>query len=181
MRLQKIRENPFDMLLDGAQGRLALNKSALRSVVVTGCLLAALSAFSAGPEDSTQIGEIEANPDAYHLRQVTLKGRVHEVQMLDPYFQPSGAACTGAYLFTLQDETGYLQVVVLGVCGVPIARSLEVTEGDDVVLQGVIHAPGRFGTFYGLDGRRRSDKTSPPLHAIAKELHRLEPQGPTAP
>ena len=138
-------------------------------------------AFSAGPGEAAQIGEIEANPDTYHLRQVTLKGRVHDVQMLDPYFQPSGSACTGAYLFTLQDETGYLQVVVLGVCGVPIARSLEVTEDDEVMLQGVIHAPGRFGTFYGLDGKRRSEKTSSPLHVVAQEIHRVERPHPVVP
>ena len=144
-------------------------------------LLTSTVAFPAGPDDIAQIVEIEANPDTYHLRQVTLKGRVHDVQMLDPYFQPSGSACTGAYLFMLEDETGYLQVVVLGVCGVPIARSLEVTEDDDVVLQGVIHAPGRFGTFYGLDGKRRSEKTSTPLHVVAKEIHRVERPHPVAP
>jgi len=140
-------------------------------------LLIGTDALCSNPDEATQIAEIEANPDAYHLRQVTLKGRVHDVQILDPYFQPSGAACTGAYLFTLQDETGYLQVVVLGACGVPIARSLEVTEDDDIILQGVIHGQGRFGTFYSLDGTRRTDKSSPPLHVIAKEIHRLERPG----
>jgi len=138
-------------------------------------------AFPASPEEAIQIAEIEANPDTYHLRQVTLQGRVHDIQILDPYFQPSGTACTGAYLFTLQDETGFLQVVVLGVCGVPIARSLEVTEDDDILLQGVIHAPGRFGTFYGLDGTRRDDKRPPPLHAVAKEILRLDHSHPVAP
>ena len=155
--------------------------SAMTSVVIAACLLATLNAFSAESEEGVQIGDIEANADLYHLRQVTLKGRVHDIQMLDPYFQPSGTACTGAYLFTLQDETGYLRIVVLGVCGVPIARSLEVSEDDDVIVQGVVHAPGRVGTFYGLDGRRQSEKTAQPLHAVAKEIRRLERQHPVAP
>jgi len=158
-----------------------MTASAISSAVIAGCLLGTFPALSAESDEGVQIGDIETNAELYHLRQVTLKGRVHDVQMLDPYFQPSGTACTGAYLFTLQDETGYMQIVVLGVCGVPIARSLEVSEDDDVIVQGVVHAPGRVGTFYGLDGRRRSDKTSPPLHAVAKEIRRIEREHPAVP
>jgi hypothetical protein len=115
------------------------------------------------PEAYTSIAEIEARPDAFHLRQVAMKGRVHDVRQLDPYFQPSGTACTGAYLFTLQDETGFLRIAVLGVCGVPIARSLEVSEDDEVIVKVVIQAPGRL----------EADHPIPP-HAVASEIKKVK-------
>jgi len=123
-------------------------------------------------EEPTEIAAIEGDPEAYHLRQVTLHGRVHDLQLLDPYYQPSGVACTGAYLFTLEDETGFLQVAVLGVCGIPVFRPPEVREGDTITLQAVIHAPGRFGYSYSLEGLRHPGSSSAPLHAVAKEIRK---------
>jgi hypothetical protein len=125
-------------------------------------LCAADGAGPGEPDAFTSIAEIEDRPDAFHLRQVAMKGRVHDVRQLDPYFQPSGTACTGAYLFTLQDDTGFLRIAVLGVCGVPIARSLEVSEDDEVIVKAVIQAPGR------LEG------THPvPPHAVAAEIRKV--------
>jgi hypothetical protein len=123
-------------------------------------------------EEPVQIAAIEADPDTYHLRHVTLQGRVHDMQILDPYYQPTGVACTGAYLFTLEDETGFIQVAVLGVCGIPVFRAPEVAEGDTILLKGVIHAPGRFGYNYSLEGLRRPGDSSAPLHAVANEIHK---------
>jgi hypothetical protein len=123
-------------------------------------------------EEPVQIATIESDPDTYHLRDVILHGRVHDLQLLDPYFQPSGTACTGAYLFTLEDETGFIQVAVLGVCGLPALRSPEVSEGETILLKAVIHAPGRFGYSYSLEGLRRPGSSSAPLHAVAKEIHK---------
>lgn len=123
-------------------------------------------------EEPIQIATIEADPDTYHLRDVTLHGRVHDLQLLDPYFQPSGTACTGAYLFTLEDETGFIQVAVLGVCGMPAFRPPEVNEGETILLKAVIHAPGRFGYSYSLEGLRRPGSSSAPLHAVAKEIRK---------
>jgi len=127
-------------------------------------------------EEPLQIATIEADPETYHLRDVTLHGRVHDLQVLDPYFQPSGTACSGAYLFTLEDETGFIQVAVLGVCGMPAIRSPEVNEGETILLRAVIHAPGRFGYSYSLEGLRRPGSSSAPLHAVAKQIHKsVEP------
>lgn len=126
-------------------------------------------------EEPIQIATIEADPDTYHLHDVMLHGRVHDLQVLDPYFQPSGSACTGAYLFTLEDETGFLQVAVLGVCGMPAFRPPEVREGETILLKAVIHAPGRFGYSYSLEGLRRPGSSSAPLHAVAREIIHQEP------
>ena len=138
-------------------------------------LLGGLNLQAARAEEPIQIATIEADPDTYHLRHVTLHGRVHDLQMLDPYFQPSGVACTGAYLFTLEDETGFLQVAVLGVCGMPASRPPEVSEGETILLKAVIHAPGRFGYSYSLEGLRHPGSSSAPLHAVARELIHQEP------
>jgi hypothetical protein len=139
-------------------------------------LLTLLLVFSAlepaCAEEPLQIAVIEADPDTYHLRHVTLQGRVHDLQLLDPYYQPTGVACTGAYLFTLEDETGFMQVAVLGVCGIPVFRTPEVTEGDTILLKAVIHAPGRFGYNYSLEGLRRPGSSSAPLHAVANEIQK---------
>ena len=78
-------------------------------------LLALAGPDPTGAEGHIEIAAIAASPDDYHLRQVTLQGRVHQVRQLDPYFQPSGTACSGAYVFTLEDETGYLPIAVLGI------------------------------------------------------------------
>jgi hypothetical protein len=125
-------------------------------------------------EEPIQIATIEADPETYHLRDVILHGRVHDLQVLDPYFQPSGTACIGAYLFTLEDETGFIQVAVLGVCGMPAFRPPEVNEGETILLKAVIHAPGRFGYSYSLEGLRRPGSSSAPLHAVAKEIRKSD-------
>lgn len=127
---------------------------------------------AAAATDPIEIALIESSPDDYHLRQVTLHGRVHEVRLLDPYYQSSGTVCTGAYLFTLEDDSGYLPVAVLGVCGRPFAGPPEVSEGDRIVLQAVIHAPGRFGSFYDLTGRRTPGGGTAPLHAVARAIEK---------
>lgn len=72
----------------------------------------------------------------------------------------------------LEDESGFLQVAVLGICGLPIIRSPDVTEGDIITLKAVVHAPGRFGSFFGLDGIRRPGSSASPLHAVAKHIQK---------
>lgn len=141
-------------------------------VVVLCLVVTAGSAIAAGDEP-TPISEIIGDPEAYHLRLVTLRGTVQLVQPLQPYFQPSGAACYGAYLFVLQDETGWISVAVLGVCGVPVLRPPEVSEGETVVVQAEIQALDQFGFFRDLNGRpiRRGD--GPAVQAIAKAIVHL--------
>lgn len=120
------------------------------------------------------ISEILADPDAYHLRVVTLQGTVHEVRSLDPYFLPSGTACYGAYTFLLAGEDGaFLEVAVLGVCGVPLLRTPDVTDHEKIMLEAEIHAPGHSGFFHGLDGTPLLQPSESRVQAIAKRISRL--------
>ena len=127
-------------------------------------------------EEPTEVSAVIADPDAYHLRSVTLQGVVGRVRMLDPYFLPSGTACYGAYTFALEDSNGsgdLLEVAVLGVCGRPAVVFPEVAEGDKVLVQTDIQVPGRFGQFKDLQGRPLSTSQQPAVQAIAKTITRL--------
>jgi hypothetical protein len=124
-------------------------------------------------DDEVSIGTIVADPDAYHLRLVTLRGTVRHVQLLEPYPQPSGAMCYGAYTFRLEDDTGELEVAVLGICGVPLFRLSQVSEGDRVVVQVQIRATSRTGSVPGSDGRPLSGGHRQPLEATATEIVRV--------
>jgi len=120
------------------------------------------------------IGTITKDPEPFHLRQVTLRGTVREVHPLETYFQPSGTACHSAYLFTLEDETGVLEVMVVGLCGsAMLPRPPDVSAGNRVLIRAEIQAPGHLGSFYGLDGRPLQGLNPKHLHAIAKGIEHL--------
>ena len=92
-----------------------------------------VSAALAVAEEPRSVSEIVQDPDAFHLKQVTLVGIVAGVKLLEPYFLPSGTACYGAYTFVLEEETGdgaFLDVAVLGVCGTALIRMPDVADGD---------------------------------------------------
>jgi hypothetical protein len=131
------------------------------------CLAGSMTALA---DESVPIGRIAADPEPYHLRFVTLQGTVQHVHVLEPYRQPSGNICYGTYLFTLQDDTGSLDVAVLGMCGVAIIRPPEVSDGDKVIVKAQVQAPGHLGDFYGLDRRPHPGANPQGLHAIAKEI-----------
>jgi hypothetical protein len=137
-----------------------------------------LSRVAAHAEDPTEVSAILADPDAYHLRSVTLQGIVGRVRMLDPYFLPSGTACYGAYTFTLEDTGGsgdLLEVAVLGVCGRQVVLFPEISDGDRILVQADIQIPSRFGQSRGLDGRPlpKNENELPAVQAIAKTITRL--------
>lgn len=122
-------------------------------------------------EEPAAIGRIMTDPEPYHLRQITLRGTVRQVHQLEPYFQPSGVACHSAYVFTLEDETGTLDVMVLGLCGSGATnRSPDVSVGNRVTVLATVQAPGHLGTFYGLDGRPLHGLNPQALHAIAMDI-----------
>lgn len=133
-------------------------------------LLALANSVAALADESVPIGRIVADPEPFHMRFVTVQGTVQQVHELDPYRQPSGIICYGTYLFTLQDETGSLDVAVLGICGRPVVRPPEVSDGDRVIVNAQIQAPGHLGSFYGLDGKLHPGMNPQGLHAIAKEI-----------
>ncbi len=138
--------------------------------IVLAAWLALASSVAALADEPVPIGRIVADPEPYHLRFVTLQGTAQQVQVLDPYRQPSGTICYSTYLFTLQDDTGSLDVAVLGVCGQAVGRTPEVSDGDKVIVKAQIQAPGHLGSFYGPDGRPLPGLNPQGLHAIAKEI-----------
>ncbi|MGZ9275140.1 MAG: hypothetical protein ACXW34_10390, partial [Nitrospira sp.] len=69
-------------------------------------------------DEAVTVQEILADPALFHLRQITLRGTVRNVQPLDPYDIPAGSTCYGGYLFSLEDDTAMLPVAVPGLCGV---------------------------------------------------------------
>jgi hypothetical protein len=142
------------------------------SLVVLAALLVCLTwGHAVHAEEPVAIGRIIADPEPYHLRQVTLRGTVRQVHQLEPYFQPSGTACHSAYVFALEDETGALEVMVLGLCGSGAAnRPPDVSAGNRVIVRATLQAPGHLGTFYGLDGRPLHGLNPQALHAIAGDI-----------
>ncbi len=77
---------------------------------------------SAGADTLIEIAELLAHPEQYDHRDVTVTGKVTNVQLAtNRQGQP-------AYGFLLQDQAGTIKVISLG--------QLEVHEGDFVIVQG---------------------------------------------
>jgi hypothetical protein len=138
--------------------------------LVPAAFLALISAVAALADEPLAIGTIVADPEPYHLRYVTLQGTVQQVQVLEPYRQPSGTICYSTYLFTLQDDTGSLDIAVLGTCGLTVIRPPDVSDGDRIMVKAQVQAPGHLGTLYGLDQKPLHGVNLEGLHAIAKEI-----------
>lgn len=102
-----------------------------------------LPAGLARADEPVPIGEVVADPDAYHFRIISLEGTVHLVTQLQPYSPTPDTTCYGAYTFMLEDETGSVEVSVLGICGKPLVREPEVTDGEAIVLAAQILSPNR--------------------------------------
>ena len=125
-------------------------------------------------EEGLTIAELLADPQPYHLHAVELTGTVLHVQPIPPYFLPSGnVGCYGAYKFSLEDDTGQLDVTVLGLCGKPLVREPEVSDGHRIHIQAEIHAPGHHGFFLTLDGHLRLSDASDTMQVIAKRIQPL--------
>jgi hypothetical protein len=126
-------------------------------------------------EDPRSVSEIVQDPEAFHLKQVTVEGVVAGLKLLDPYFLPSGTACYGAYTFVLEDETGngtMLDVAVLGVCGPAFVRIPDVSDGDKVLVEADIQVPARFGQFKGFSAAPLLRGDPPGVQAIARRITR---------
>ena len=124
-------------------------------------------------DEPVVIGEIIADPDLYHLKQVTFQGTVRQVKALDPYVQTSGTTCYGAYTFTLEDDTGSIGVAVLGVCGKPMIKTPDVFDGDRAIVQAQIFAPGHSTNYGGSQGRVTVGEDQEKVHAVATAISRL--------
>ena len=78
------------------------------------------------------IGKVLAQPNTYHLEIIRMQGVVRNVEILMPHdpYQP-GDPCYGSYTFRLEDETGSIDVGVLGDrlhCGTPARGNLVRSE-----------------------------------------------------
>jgi hypothetical protein len=152
---------------------LAIMSTNASSALLLLTFLLMLSPSLARADEPTPVQDILANPDAYHLRLVTVHGTARDIEPLDPYILPSGVTCYGAYLFRLDDETGSLPVAVLGVCGVPVFRDPEVEEGDRVTVTATIQAPGHGSYYLTLEGFRISTAERGQVQAIATKIERF--------
>lgn len=133
-------------------------------------LLAGFTSAATATDEPIAISRVVEDPQAYHMRMVTLQGTVRQVEALEPYAQRSGTTCYGAYLFTLEDEAESLTVAVLGLCGKPIIRDPGVSDGERVTVRAQIYAPGRLGGLRGSDGRPVAGADHELVHAVASEI-----------
>lgn len=141
------------------------------------CLMTLLTCPPVFSEEPVSISDVVADPEVFHLKQVTIQGVVGRVKELEPYYLPSGSACYGAYTFLLEDDSAngsVIDVAVLGVCGAPRMRFPEVADGDRIRVQAEIQMPSRFGQSRALDGTWIAKGHEPAVQAIAKSISRVE-------
>lgn len=137
---------------------------ALPFIVAAGLMI--LAGF-ARADEPVSIGEVIADPDAYHFRTIPLQGTVRQVTPLPPYSPGQGATCYGAYTFMLEDETGSIEISVLGICGKPLLRKPEVNDGEGILLAAQILSPNRLTSTTKGEIKR--------LRAIANSITHLSP------
>ncbi len=120
-------------------------------------------------DEPVPIGEVIADPDAYHMRLVLLQGTVRRVTQLPPYSPATDTTCYGAYTFTLEDETGSIEISVLGFCGAPVFRTPEVREDEPILLKAQILSPNRLTSLSKGEVKK--------LRAMANEIQHILPAG----
>ncbi len=123
---------------------------------------------SAGEPVTVQ--EILADPSLFHLRQITLRGTVRNVQPLDPYEIPAGSTCYGGYLFGLEDDTALLSVAVPGLCGVPMVKDPDVEDGERVAVEATVQAPSHGGYALSFKGGKIAVDQEGIVQAIANRI-----------
>jgi len=107
---------------------------------VLGLLLCTGTALA---DEPVPIGDLVADPDTFHFKIVILQGAVSHVTPLPPYSPTPDTTCYGAYAFTLKDDSGAVDVSVLGICGRPLLREPEVRDGERIQLTAQILSPNR--------------------------------------
>ena len=117
------------------------------------------------------IGTILKDAESYNLRVVTLEGTVRDVKPYKPYFQPfrcGAGVCYGAYTFMLVDEGGSLEVEHPVLDKTPSIKVPEVSEGERVIIEAQILAPGPYIEL--SKGITQERKTT---HAVVRNIRRL--------
>lgn len=121
-------------------------------------------------QESVTVQEVLADPALFHLRQITLRGTVRNVQPLDPYEIPAGSTCYGGYLFSLEDDTAALPVAVPGLCGVPMVKDPDVEEGARVAVDATVQAPSHGGYALSFKGGKIAIDQEGIVQAIANRI-----------
>lgn len=124
----------------------------------------------ASADEAVTVQEILADPALFHLRQITLRGTVRNVQPLDPYEIPAGSTCYGGYLFSLEDDTAMLPVAVPGLCGVPIVKDPDVEDGARVTVEATVQAPSHGGYALSFKGGKIAMDQEGIVQAIANRI-----------
>ena len=124
----------------------------------------------ASAEETVTVQEILADPALFHLRQITLRGPVRNVQPLDPYEIPAGSTCYGGYLFGLEDDTAMLPVAVPGLCGVPMVKDPDVEDGARVAVEATVQAPSHGGYALSFKGGKIAMDQEGVVQAIANRI-----------
>ncbi len=120
------------------------------------------------------IATLLADPQPYHFRVVSLKGTVHQVQILTdppvnaPQLDYQCYFVHPPYTFVLADDTGFLQVTVGGrlpcVSKHAPAEPPDVAEGDTALIEAKITVTHRYS-----EGANR-----PTIQALAVGIRRLK-------
>ena len=124
----------------------------------------------ASTDEAVTVQEILADPSLFHLRQITLRGTVRNVQPLDPYEIPAGSTCYGGYLFSLEDDTAMLPVAVPGLCGVPMVKDPDVEDGARVAVEATVQAPSHGGYALSFKGGKIAMDQEGVVQAIANRI-----------
>lgn len=143
----------------------------LRTALLACTMLLFLSPL--GPsqaQEAVTVQEVLADPALFHLRHITLKGTVRQVQPLDPYEIPAGSTCYAGYLFNLEDDTATLPVAVPGLCGVPMVKDPDVEDGARVVVEATIQAPSHGGYVLSFKGSKIAMEQEGVVQAIANRI-----------
>jgi hypothetical protein len=147
-----------------------MGRTALGLVLALGLL--APGGPARADDEPVLIGEVIADPDAHHMRLVLLQGTVRQITQLPPYSPATGTTCYGAYTFTLEDETGSIEIGVLGFCGAPVLRTPEVREGEPILLKAQILSPNRLTSLSKGEVKK--------LRAVANEIRHVAPVAPAS-
>jgi hypothetical protein len=134
---------------------------------LTWCFLFVNPVYS---QESVTVQEVLADPAVFHLRQITLKGTVRQVQPLDPYEIPAGSTCYGGYLFNLEDDTATLSIAVPGLCGVPMVKDPDVEDGARVAVDATVQAPSHGGYALSFKGAKIAMDQEGIVQAIANRI-----------
>ena len=154
------------MIHDGSQ---ILNRSITKLLFgLTACLVLHTDMIAA--QEAVTVQEVLADPALFHLRQITLRGTVRNVQPLDPYEIPAGSTCYGGYLFNLEDDTATLPVAVPGLCGVPMVKDPDVEDGARVVVEATVQAPSHGGYALSFKGGKIAMDQEGVVQAIANRI-----------